>query len=93
MPYIKPERRTELDELIEGIQEELGVVDWEGDLNYVITRLIGGLWTKEKRYFTIARICGVLVNVKDEFYRRVAVPYEDKAVQKNGDVPEYWSRE
>jgi hypothetical protein len=29
---------------------------------------------------------GVIENVKTEFYRRVAVPYEDKKIADNGDV-------
>jgi hypothetical protein len=41
------------------------------------------------RYGTVATVSGVLKNVNDEFYRRVAAPYEDKQITRNGDVPEY----
>jgi len=29
---------------------------------------------------------GVLENVKQEMYRRLAAPYEDKKAEENGDV-------
>lgn len=31
---------------------------------------------------------GVLECVKQEYYRRVAIPYEDQAKERNGDVYE-----
>jgi hypothetical protein len=40
-------------------------------------------------YSKIAIITGVLENVKQEFYRRAAAPYEDKKILQNGDVREY----
>lgn len=90
MPYIKPERRAHLDCAIEELQAELaGLGNEEGDLNYAISRLIGAAFEGTPKYRTIARMTGVLENVKSEFYRRVAGPYEDKAIEKNGDIPEF----
>jgi hypothetical protein len=43
----------------------------------------------EIRYGTIATITGVFKNIADEFYRRVASPYEDKQIEKSGDVDMY----
>jgi hypothetical protein len=40
-------------------------------------------------YVKIAMITGVLENIKQEFYRRVASPYEDKKILENGDIKEY----
>jgi hypothetical protein len=37
-------------------------------------------------YQTINDIVGALEGAKLEFYRRVAVPYEDKKIIENGDV-------
>ncbi len=95
MPYIAQDRRAKFDQLIDALNfrlEDLGRE--EGDFNYVVSRLCG-LWFKsEPRYHSIARITGVLENVKQEFYRRVAGGYEDKAIKKNGDLEEYkekWS--
>lgn len=84
MPYIPPEDRfmfdTEIDRLIPEIENA-------GELNYVITRLCLGYWkSRGSRYQQIAEITGVLVNAKDEFYRRVAAPYEDVKIHENGDV-------
>jgi len=50
---------------------------------------VGFYFKQRHRYFTIARVTGVLQNVSQEFYRRMAGPYEDDAIQKNGDIPEY----
>lgn len=59
-----------------------------GNLNYTITRVCAGLMG-EPSYSKIAIITGVLENVKQEFYRRVASSYEDKKIVQNGDVREY----
>jgi hypothetical protein len=40
-------------------------------------------------YTKIAIITGVLENIKQEFYRRVASAYEDKKIIENGDIKEY----
>jgi hypothetical protein len=93
MPYISEERRRNLDPHIEGLQKALAGLairgGSEGDLNYTISRLIGAAFLNETRYHTIARVTGVLANVKDEFYRRLGIPYENLAIEKNGDVPEF----
>ena len=59
-----------------------------GVLNYAITRLCCGLMC-DVSYGKIAILTGVLENVKQEFYRRAAAPYEDKKIIQNGDVKEY----
>jgi hypothetical protein len=33
---------------------------------------------------------GVIENVKQEFYRRLASKYEDAKIEQNGDIIEYW---
>ena len=97
MPYIAQDRRKQLDGEIEALQKRLTEIShWsspssgnEGDLNYVISRLVGSAFLNETRYHTIARVTGVLDNVKAEFYRRLGVPYENEAIEKNGDLPEF----
>ena len=59
-----------------------------GVLNYVITRMCAKL-INDVSYPKIAIITGVLENVKQEFYRRLAGPYEDQKILQNGDVAEY----
>ena len=82
MPYIKPEIRTKyekvLDELI-GILKSLPVEKVDGELNYVVTKILKE--TCSVRYFNINRAVGVLECIKLEFYRRVAAPYEDKEIR------------
>ena len=36
-----------------------------------------------------SRAIAVFEAAKLEFYRRIAAPYEDRAIAKNGDIPEY----
>jgi len=87
LPYIKPEIRTKyekvLDELI-GILKSLPVEKVDGELNYVVTKILKE--TYPVRYFNINRAVGVLECIKLEFYRRVAAPYEDKKIKESGDV-------
>jgi hypothetical protein len=90
MPYIAEERRADLDPHVSEVISILRKLGWnEGDLNYTISRLVGAAFEEEPRYHTIARVTGVLKNVADEFYRRIAGPYEDFAIEKNGDVGEF----
>lgn len=97
MPYISPDLREDLDSLIEALAERLAAQAKEagydgaftGLLNYACTRLalatvrrrFGGL-----RYWLIAALTGVFHNIATEFYRRVAVPYEDRQMARSGDL-------
>lgn len=81
MPYIKPERRPALDNGTDGPANA-------GELNYLITRLIFRYWQARGNYAAIADVTGALQNAEAEFYRRVAVPYEDSKIDENGDVYE-----
>lgn len=97
MPYIKEEARFYLDNTISIlanlISEDRDLSDEEfvsivGELNYSISRLLAKVMNKPS-YSKIAMITGVLENVKQEFYRRIASPYEDAKMSANGDLPEY----
>lgn len=79
MPYIKPEQRIELDGHYRGPSNA-------GELNYCVTKLIRDYWYARRNYQAIAEITGVLIDAKDEFKRRIVVPYEQKKIQENGDV-------
>lgn len=59
-----------------------------GDINYAFSRILGGVMG-DVSYSKIALITGVLENIKQEFYRRVAESYEDKKIVENGDIKEY----
>lgn len=83
MPYISPGLRLQLDPA-----DELSRwPDNPGELNYVITEyLLRYLDKHEERYQTINDIIGVLECAKQEFYRRIAAPYEEMKIRSNGDV-------
>lgn len=87
LPYVKPENRAKyeksLGELID-ILRSLPVEEVDGELNYVVTRMLKQVYPL--RYFHINKAIGVLECVKLEFYRRVAAPYEDKKMKESGDV-------
>jgi len=94
MPYIKEEKREELDPCIDNLircldpEKDLIIDNILGDINYTFSRILGGLMGSPS-YNKIAMITGVLENIKQEFYRRVAEPYEDKKILENGDIKEY----
>ena len=87
MPYIKMEARGKYENAITeiiGILKTQPVESIDGDLNYIITRILKGSYPL--RYFNLNRAVGVLECCKLEFYRRVAAPYEDTKIKENGDV-------
>ena len=80
MPYIKQIRRDELD-------NRSGIPQEPGELNYKITQLCRQYIADHgTRYTVINTIVGALDCVKLEFYRRLAVTYEDAKCIQNGDV-------
>ena len=87
MPYITQEERPQyegpIQELIDLLKEK-PVESVDGHLNYIVTRIIKEVYPL--RYYHINRAMGVLECVKQEFYRRVAAPYEDTKIEQNGDV-------
>jgi hypothetical protein len=79
MPYIKDGDRERV--LTTGIPMS------PGELNYDFTMTIKDyLGHHGLSYKTINDIIGALEGAKMEFYRRVAVPYEDQKMATNGDV-------
>jgi hypothetical protein len=83
MPYIKQERRVVLD------AREDGPAD-AGELNYVLTTIIYQYWLARKRYQAINDIIGACQGAATEFYRRVAIPYENAKMAENGDCYQPW---
>jgi hypothetical protein len=97
MPYINESARLELDSCIENMVECLthgnDVSNEEftillGEINYCFTRILAKSMGQTS-YSKIAMITGVLENVKQEFYRRIATAYEEKKIIENGDIKEY----
>lgn len=100
MPYIAPKNRKNLDAHIDALAEaivgeakqEKNEAAFAGLLNYSVTRLalkIIKLQFGKVRYWIVATMTGTFKNIADEFYRRLAAPYEDKQIKINGDVDLY----
>lgn len=105
MPYIDENNRSKLDSCIEELilclrntsaekpfsQTEMNNEDLlkiAGNINYTFSRVCAGLMGRPS-YPKIVILTGVLENIKQEFYRRVASNYEDKKISENGDIREY----
>ena len=93
MPYIKPEFRKRLAASLDQLVLDLHSFDEdeiEGVLNYTISVLLlrglnpSGL--SEWKYRHHNRAAGILDCISKELYRRQTSPYEDKAIETNGDV-------
>lgn len=91
MPYIDKDSRRIVDDqiniLIKTINNNFGEEEIEGVSNYTISKLLSGIFERGQwRYKKINRVMGVLSCISQEFYRRLAGPYEDEAIIKNGDI-------
>ncbi len=81
MPYLEPKDK---DRLLDHMYPTNG-----GELVYLLTVMALRFWTKSTRRFeAICTVIGALVCTAFEFYRRVAVPYENRKIKSNGDVYE-----
>lgn len=76
MPYIKKDRRV--DAWFDPVTP--------GELNFCFTELIRDYFKDHGDYQGINDILGALEGAKLEFVRRIVNPYEDKAIDRNGDV-------
>ena len=88
MPYIEKYDRNILD-------SQEAEPDTPGELNYVITTIILRYLEKiipidimrdKNSYTDYNEVIGVLECVKQEFYRRKIVPYENQKIEENSDV-------
>lgn len=79
MPYIEAARKKSL--------------MWEGDLpkgpgelNFLLTMICYEYYLQGKNYAAINDVIGALECAKQEFYHRIAGPYEYRKMLENGDV-------
>lgn len=89
MPYVNAERRPSLDKAVELALEKLGELEGpynEGDLNYLLSKIIWSLFDKKKSYSNASKLIATLECIKLEFYRRKVALYEMSKVKENGDV-------
>lgn len=82
MPYIKQERRVDLDRVNHAMWDANIVAD--GDLNYLLFRYcklcVKPSYNNYKNYIGELRQCAT------EIERRLLAPYEDEKIIENGDV-------
>lgn len=89
MPYIKEEDRQTFMVGPEGATYGvyLSGIDTPGKLNYLLTTVCDAYMKRgHKSYQEINDIVGALECAKMEFYRRIAIPYEEIKIKENGDV-------
>jgi hypothetical protein len=85
MPYIKKDRRTEIDCIID-LMVEKGIKA-DGDLNYILfsfaKRFVKPSYNNYKNYI------GELNETVTEIRRKLLGIYEDEKIIENGDIPFY----
>ncbi len=95
MPYIVEEKRQQIDREIDAIHQALVNLEldddqnnMEGNMNYVITRLLMMVYGDKDStsYSNVNDAIGLLECVKQEYYRKVAVPYETQKEFENGHI-------
>lgn len=91
MPYIKQDKRDALDSVVTNLVDVLRQLEaddpennFEGNVNYAVTKIIDACYRRS--YRDINNVVGVLECIKQEYYRRVAGPYENQKSFENGDV-------
>lgn len=85
MPYITPEQRIPIDEVLSDISDKLAPLS-PGELNYFLSKLLWGMFKLNRSYTVANTIIGVLESVKFEFYRRPVSELEDEKQSINGDI-------
>ncbi len=79
MPYIKFEDQARIES---GERPKT-----PGELNYLLSSVALKYWVNSpENYAAINDILGAFEGAKQEFYRRIAVPYENKKIRDNGDI-------
>lgn len=89
MPYIGQDRREDLLSLtIPKLGDaEVNTSMTPGELNFLLTEVaLEYVRSKGLNYTAINDVMGAFASAQAEFYRRVAVPYEDAKIRENGDV-------
>jgi hypothetical protein len=82
MPYVKQERRSDLNKVVVAMSE--AGVKADGDLNYILYRFCKYHVTPS--YNNYKNFCGEIHQAATEIERRLLAPYEDSKIDENGDV-------
>ena len=82
MPYVKPETRPKLDEVVNMMVQKS--IQANGDLNYILYKFC--LIAVDPSYNNYKNFCGELRQCATEIERRILADYEDSKIEENGDV-------
>jgi len=82
MPYVKQERRPDLDYVVEAMK--YAKVKADGDLNYILFKYCK--YFVEPSYNNYKNFCGELHQCATEIERKLLGPYEDIKEKENGPV-------
>lgn len=82
MPYVKQERRPELNKVVIAMSE--AGVKADGDLNYILFRFCK--YHVSPSYNNYKNFLGELNEAAEEIRRRLLSSYEDKKIEEHGDV-------
>jgi len=94
MPYITEDQRQQLDGALEDLMVSIHkltdngkqIIPGPGIYNYIFSTILAIPYGHKPNYAKINEAIGILECAKLEFYRRVAVPYEEVKRELNGDV-------
>jgi len=87
MPYIRREKRSKVDKVLDPLIEylrTLSVEEQDGVMNYVMSKMVWQIYPQ--KYFHFNRALGVLTAVTHELYRRIIGPFEDTMIKERGDI-------
>ncbi len=82
MPYIKMDRRKQLEPILKMLSEY--EVKADGDLNYILFKYCK--YYVKPSYNNYKNFCGELNQCVTEIERRILAPYEDEKIKENGEV-------
>lgn len=76
--------------MIAKVRGAVAPADSKGLANYIATRLVLGILKPNAgwNYASLADVVATFECAKQEIYRRLVAPYEEKAIAKNGDLNE-----
>ena len=89
MPYIQGVERKRYDALIDAIIEEIHdniEEKKDGHTNYIVSRILLGVFRRYEGYHNYNRMMGVLECIKQELYGRFVGSYEDIKKDEAGDI-------
>lgn len=87
MPYIDQKTRDELEPSLKPLLDKIGINTKKGELTYILYSIaLKYLNTHGRSYQNISETVSSLADAENEMRRRILGPYEDQAIERNGDI-------